>query len=534
MKNKIKIVLQASWLCLQLCFSVLGVEQDIPNPNGVAIGSRLQVAATADCTTVVWQEGDPRGQGRIMTSYKIDCSDNWSAPVTISEIGKDGSLPQIVEADNCITVVWQEGYAQDLGRIMASFKLDCSDNWSTPVPISKAGEDGSRPQIAATGDCITVVWQEGDAEDFGRIMASFKIDCSDNWSTPVSISKAGEDGSRPQIAATVDCITVVWQEGVAQGLGRIMVSSKIDCSNNWSTPVSLSEDSKDGSRPQIAVTKDCVTVVWQEGDADFLGPIVSSFKIDCSDNWSEPVRISEENEDGSRPQIAATADCITVVWREGDAGDAGRIMTSFKIDCSDNWSTPATIPLTVARGSRVQVAATADCITVVWQEGDVGGIGPIMASYKTSCAGSWTTQEIAGAFGSRPQVLATDDCIMVVWQEEDAFGQGRIMASYKLDCSDTWSTPVQISEDGKDGSRPQIIEAEHCIAVVWQEGEAQLGGQIMASFKIDCSGDWSEPIPISAGNGMWPQIAANKDCITSVWQKSGSQGRIKTCSFDCS
>src|SRR5262249_17516395 len=83
-----------------------------------------------------------------------------------------------------------------------------AQTWTTPVTLSEAGQDAANPKIALDGTGFAV-WQRQDGVNW-RIQAARLL--GTGWRPPETLSEAGQDAISPQpnIAATTT-LRAVWQ-----------------------------------------------------------------------------------------------------------------------------------------------------------------------------------------------------------------------------------------------------------------------------------------------------------------------------------
>ena len=90
-----------------------------------------------------------------------------------------------------------------------------SINWDLPA-VDVSGEYGYAPSVAAGADgTMAVAWLAGtgiDAQNNTRIQVAVKAAGASGFSTPVTVSLAGEEVNQPRVAVSAaGAVTVVWQ-----------------------------------------------------------------------------------------------------------------------------------------------------------------------------------------------------------------------------------------------------------------------------------------------------------------------------------
>lgn len=204
---------------------------------------------------------------------------HWSHPVNISSSATSTTPPQIAMDDlgNAV-VVWT--CSDGINRIVQSTSTTSNGGWSTPVNLSYSGQDAYNPQLVVdSGGNATAVWERFDGANT-IVQASTRINTKKNqvWSAPVDLSVEGEDASAPQIYTNAQrMVAVVWKR--SDGSNFIIQASAKGSGASWSSPVSISAAGQDATSPQIAIDKQGnIIALWQRSDGQNL-VVQSAFRL---------------------------------------------------------------------------------------------------------------------------------------------------------------------------------------------------------------------------------------------------------------
>ncbi len=133
--------------------------------------------------------------------------------------------------------------------------------------LTNNNEDSIYGQIEAFGNNVYVVWQESVSKNLpAHNYDIFFIKSEDNGKTfgmPINLSNNTEFSERPQIAVSKNGIFIVWAQTTNPNNKEIMFTKSLDNGKTFSNPINLSNDSKDSDNQEISAFNENVYVVWQ-------------------------------------------------------------------------------------------------------------------------------------------------------------------------------------------------------------------------------------------------------------------------------
>lgn len=183
-----------------------GAIRVISNPNVAA--SSPQLASDNNGNAVaLWNAFD--GSNWIIQSATHLFKGSWCAPTTVSLPGEDSSFPALA-VDNMgnATAAWQTMQG-DFSVIQTAF-LPFGGSWSSPTNLTTPDQDATEARVATgTNNTEIIVWKRSDGTNF-VIQAATGV-LGGNWSSPTTLSHAGQDAVTPQVAAdNFGAVTVTW------------------------------------------------------------------------------------------------------------------------------------------------------------------------------------------------------------------------------------------------------------------------------------------------------------------------------------
>lgn len=424
---------------------------------GQSAGSAQVVMDGAGNTTAVWARSD--GAVYRVQSASRPAGGVWTAPTTISEGGRDAYSPQVaVDASGSVTAVWFR-YDGAKDRIQASTRPAGGD-WTTPTTLSEAGQDAQFPQIAVDPDGnATAVWYRSDGAHT-RVQASTRP-AGGAWSTPTNVSEAGENAHSPKIAVDpAGNTTAVWTRFDA-GFQRIQASTR-PADGTWTTPTTLSDGGQDAQGVDVTVDPaGNAAAVWFRGSA-------TTYRIQASTrphggDWTIATTLSEPGHPALNPQVAVSPmGDVTVVWHRYD-GAYNRVQASTR-PAGGVWPTiPVTLSETAQNSQEAQVVVdSAGRAIAIWQHYD-GATYRNQASLRPA-GGAWSTPTAVSPARANPGTLRAaiqpEGNAVAIWDAYDgahyrvrALGfdaVGPVVSALSVPATGTSGTPVDMSVAASD------------------------------------------------------------------------------------
>jgi len=392
----------------------------------------------------------------------------WGSPVTVSVSGADAYNPQLVTDGTTITATWVR-IDGGVYRVQAASSTDDGATWSTPVTLSDPGESASRPQLATDGTTITAIW-ERYIGSYLPIQTASSTDGGTTWSTPVTLSDAGQEAYNPQLVTDGTTITATWSriDGI---YFRIQTASSTDGGTTWSAPVTLSDAGQSAERPQLVTDGTTITITWLRYDGSHYR-IQAASSADGGITWSTPVDLSASGGNSYEPQLVTDGTTITVIWYRYDASSVGRVQTASSTDGGTTWSTPTTVSDPVENAFEVQLATDGTTITAVWFRSD-GSNDRIQTASSTDDGTTWstpTTLSDAGQDAASPQLVTDGTTITVTWRGSDGISD-RVQVASSADGGITWSTTTTLSDAGQDTFDLHLVTDGTTTTALWRRSD---------------------------------------------------------------
>jgi PKD domain len=259
----------------------------------------------------------------VEAAARLAGSGAWQAPVALSAESQNAEGPDVaMDAQGNAVAVWQQRDVTQM--IQAAVRPAGSETWQAPVGLSAVGENASIPQVAVDpqGDAV-VVWTGSNGGN--RIVeATTRGGVSSMWQAPVALSSSSDEASEPEVAIDPQGNAVaVWQ--TSTGTNEIIDAAFMSAGSGvWQSPVAVSigGTSLIGEFPQVALDPqgDAVAVWDQSNGSDYI--VEAAVRSAASGAWQVPTQLSPTGENSYLPQVAVDPQGNAVAIWENDLIEA--------------------------------------------------------------------------------------------------------------------------------------------------------------------------------------------------------------------
>jgi hypothetical protein len=368
--------------------------------------------------------------------------------------------------------------AQAAGAWLPSTTLSSLPHPFRGVPISQAPgiqtvAGAVRPQVAIseTGEAVAI-WERFGFS--GSIVQVSTWSGEGGWSAPIRISR-GPSAHDPQLAITPSGMAIaVWRRYVK---GRYVLEESVRPPGQaWSAQRAISSPSPELAGIRVAIdASGTATAVWVVRNRK--GSVIRTSTRSPLGNWSAPVALSRERENGLQPQLAINAGGEALVAWEG-GGRRTDFVASASRAPSGAWSPPVRLTASDGHAGSVQVGLDDNGEAVAFWERSVGEQDSVLSSF-------------------RPRDGA-------------------------------WSTPLSLASPREDASSPRLAvnPAGEAVAAWLVRREDR---SLLRSASRLPGGAWSGPLDLPAETAYYPQLDLNDRGETVlIW---GGLGVIESASL---
>ena len=195
--------------------------------------------------------------------------------------------------------------------------------------LTNNNEDSIYGQIEAFDNDVYVVWQESVTKSLPEHNYDiFFIKSEDNGKTfgiPLNLSNNTEFSERPQIAVSKNGIFIVWAETTNPDNKEIMFTKSLDNGKTFSNPINISNNSKDSSNQEISAFNENVYVIWQDTDKknnDRNGTIMFKSSTNTGNTFNNSIELIN-NTNSAFPKINSYGNHVYVVYNNENKKNSG-------------------------------------------------------------------------------------------------------------------------------------------------------------------------------------------------------------------
>lgn len=457
-----------------------------------------------------------------------------AAPVSkLSAAGDSAFGPRIAADSQGNAVVVFTSHDGEVHRVQAAYR-PAGGPWSTPVTLSVAGQESRQPdpQVAVDGRGRAVaVWKARVGDATSLQVADRRADGP--WSDPVTISAADRHAYEPQIAVAPNGgTTVSWGSSRRTGddpIDEIVWAAHRPAGGSWGPPVKLAEDAL---RPHVGVDAEGNTVaVWRQG-GDI--PAVRTATLPVGGSWSSPVTLSDPGQSAGPPRVAVNASGAAVVAWLGHDGTDWRVQAASR-SAGGTWSAPTTVsgPGRSAEWPEVAIDRQGNAVVVWRRRGVVNVDVDAVQIADLPAGGSWTapftvTPDYAHALD--PNVVFDEfGNVHAVWRQSNG-SNWQTMAA-RRPAGEPWGYHYQMSVDGQNAFHPVIAVDGQGNAITAWDGSDGVDNVVQAQGL-----DFGAPVSTMVGPTDRRQTATAFDVSWSAvdsWGEVGSHDvRYRSAPYD--
>jgi hypothetical protein len=408
--------------------------------------------------------------------------------------------------------------------------------WTTPVDLSKAGQDASQPQVAvdADGDAV-FTWVRSDGANF-RVQARARS-AAGILSPVQTLSSSGQDASDPQVAVDADGDAVfTWRR--FDGTNHRIQARARSAAGALSPVQNLSDPGQSAFFPQVGVDADGDAVfTWERFDG--ANSRVQARARSAAGALSGVQDLSAAGQTALDPQVAVRRKngAAVFTWVRSD-GTNNRVQARAR-SAAGTLSAVQTLSSAGQNAAEPQVAVDADGDGVfTWRRFD-GANSRVQARARTAAGTLSAVQTLSdpgeNAFEPRVAVRRGNGDAVFAWRRPDGTDCGgfaclRIQARARS-AAGALSAVQNLSDPGQIAAEPGVaVDATGDAVFAWRRSdEANL---LRVEARSRSAAGALRPITILSDPGQSafaPQVAVDDDGDAVVtWQRSdGANSRIQ-------
>lgn len=325
--------------------------------------------------------------------------------------------------------------------------------------------------VAASGDTVHVIWQDGRDAGYSEIYYKRSIDDGTSWESDFRLTDDPAISRLPAIAVSGSNIHVVWYD-FRDGNPEIYYKRSTDGGTTWELDTRLTNTSANSFRPSVAVSGSNVHLVWEEG---FSGgyDIYHKRSTDGGITWEPSNLLSNDPANSLSPSIAISDSVVHVVWMDNRNG-TNNYEIYYKRSTNEGvtWGPETRLTSDPAWSGPTSIAVSGLNIHVAWSESRDGN-AEVYYKHSTDGGTNWgsdtrLTNAPYTAFG--PSVAVSDLNVHIAWWDaRDTGNQEEIYYKYSSDNGTTWEPDTRLTNDPSFSEYSSVAVSDSVVHVVWMD-----------------------------------------------------------------
>ncbi|MBL7662994.1 PKD domain-containing protein, partial [bacterium] len=312
----------------------------------------------------------------------------------------------------------------------------------------------------------------------------------------------------------------------------IRAARRLKSSNSWSTPVTISNTTRDASIPKVAANSSGTAyAVWVETDT--LSSVYFAKYIAETETWTPGVQISGVGVSASFPEIAVSpSGKVAAAWAQVD-GTAIKLFASVYGDGS--WSTPVAIDtLTISGFYNFSMGIDDEGnATLAWTNGDLSVFDIFVSTYKVSDSAWSSRQNLSSPTthnnAAYPIVSVNKTGRMAIVYRQEIAADILAVVRTRTAANASFATAVNLSAVGADTETVTVhVDKAGDAIALWTRSDG--ANWIAQASRFDFgAGIWSAAVDLSAAgqDAFNPKLGANSfGSFTAVWDRSDGANQI--------
>ncbi|UCD91747.1 MAG: exo-alpha-sialidase, partial [Methanobacteriota archaeon] len=331
---------------------------------------------------ITWQDLYPNDKTNIVSRRSANDGETWDLETTRYQgIGDEPEMPAIHVDDVNVFLVWTfQGQSGSSASVQLSRKILDDNSWMENEITNVEWGLMSNTAVATNLNNIHLVWlMDDDPND--RILYRRSTDFGETWDSEQTLYYDGATNPHgPDIAVSGNFVHVVFHIEVNDlWRDRIVYMRSDNNGVDWSDYLFLDdvdpEENFDYRKwPSIAVSGNCVHVVWQDRRDGLSHEIYYRQSCDNGESWNDGT--AEPGNDTDRrltydaalsilPQVATNGNNIHVMW-EDRRSDNPEIYYKRSVNNGETWGNDRRLTDSDGGSTHPNVAVVGETVHLTW------------------------------------------------------------------------------------------------------------------------------------------------------------------------
>src|SRR5574337_157901 len=345
---------------------------------------------------------------------------------------------------------------------------------------------------------------------------AFADSTSAGFTNAVTISSPSGNSTLPQLVVSGNNVYIGWIDNAAGKFGAKLAKSD-DGGSSFGKEINLGSIGGAPDNIKIAAFQGRVGAVWQSFSAN-RSSIAFAKSNDNGTTFSSPIQISNTSKDSAFPQLVMYGNHVYVAWLDRTTGDVTNVIFAKSDDGGNTFSTPLSITSHGGNSGIPKIYAYESHVYLMWEDNSEKNFDIFLSTSNDSGNTFDTPVNVSGNTGNSgaPQMVVDGNNIYAVWMD-DTSGHFDILFSKSVDGGQTFTKPVNVSEGKQDAGYPQFAVVGNNVYATWTSTITDKNYDILFSKSTDGGQTFRQPLNVSNSLGAsgWPQLAVDGNIYIS-------------------
>jgi hypothetical protein len=330
------------------------------------------ITATESAVYVVWEDYRDGNYEIYFKSSPNGKDDNWTADRRLTATAAKSWRPDIAACGNNLYVVWEEN-SGGTGSVWFLMSNDGGLTWGNsrgqlniPEKVNTTLFYAAFPSVFANDTSVYVTWEDSRAGNDEIFLRRFSV--INNWQTEQRVTNALGDSWGSDVAVDAGgTIHVVWFD-YRDGNDEIYYKHSANSGLTWSTDLRLTSNSEISWDPRIAIDQNNnLHVTWYDW-RDNKDEVYYKRSATGGTLWSADTRLSTlDNADSRYPDLTCQGARVYVAWEDYRDGN-DEIYCAVSANNGMAWDAPVRLTTDPASSWCATIAANSLNVFITWQD----------------------------------------------------------------------------------------------------------------------------------------------------------------------
>jgi hypothetical protein len=288
-------------------------------------GANYPVIAAADGKVYIAYYRNTPGNSEIFMVKSSNDGQSFGNEMQVTNSINLAQVPQIAASGDTVVIAYEDRDVSWNYQIFLIKSIDGGQTWSAPQNLSNSSNNARWCNLQLRNNELFVLWNDQTGANYDDLDVFFtKSDnFGANWSLPQNITNNAAYNARLNTRLLDNSIYVAVSAKVDGLQSDILLYRSTDLGNTWESPVNLSDNSGNSSRPHLWVTPNYmdnhrIYAIWSDETYHANERVYLRYSNDNGFSWSDMTELSQPTEDAFWPQLAgnpgSTSDQLYMAW----------------------------------------------------------------------------------------------------------------------------------------------------------------------------------------------------------------------------